>query len=192
MRVHQLLALSGLMLLSNVAIGAKLDHDDVPDRCWNVCGSLVGKAKQCDSMHDDDDRAEIQCICDWNQASSIIPLCEACIADYRNQDGGDDDDDDNGCDNSGNRDCDDRDDRDGIHDNEAYEILGSCTLTATSYNPAAATSAMSSTSTSPAATGATTTSGPDAQATDNAAHAASIPKAAPLAAVMGLGVLAYL
>ena len=97
MRTTQLLALSGLMLMSNVAMGAELERDDVPNRCWDVCGPVVGIAHKCDNMHDSD-RAEMQCICDWKQAPSLIPLCEACIAQYRsernNRDYDDDDDDD--------------------------------------------------------------------------------------------------
>ena len=112
MRVHQLLALSGLMLMSNVAAGAKLEHDDVPNRCWNVCGPVVGIANKCDGMHHDNDSAEIKCICDWNQAPSLVPLCEACIAEYRSSnnttsthdhDNDDDHDDDNDTDHDNDR-----------------------------------------------------------------------------------------
>ncbi|KAB8233381.1 putative GPI anchored protein [Aspergillus alliaceus] len=100
----QLLALSGLMLVSNVAMGAELDRDDVPNRCWEVCGPVVGIAQKCDGMHDSD-RAEMQCICDWKQAPSLIPLCEACIAQYRSERHNRDHDDDG----------DDHDDRDPHH-----------------------------------------------------------------------------
>lgn len=118
MRPTQLLALSGLMLASNVVLAAELDREDVPNRCWDVCGPVVGVAHRCDGMNQND-RAEMDCICDWKQAPSLVPLCEACIADYRadrnnpnrdrhydeEHDLFDDDDDDN----------DDADDRDPHH-----------------------------------------------------------------------------
>ncbi|OGM46459.1 GPI anchored protein [Aspergillus bombycis] len=205
MRTVQLLALSGLMLMSNVAMGAELDRDDVPNRCWEVCGPVVGIAHKCDNMHDND-RAEMKCICDWNQAPSLIPLCEACIAQYRSERNNRDDDDDD----------DDDDDRN-PHHNDAYDILTSCSLSTTSYNPTAAASAASSastnaTDTTPTATSSgiasstnsgssgnsnsnavsNTNSATSAQNTDNAASAYSTPKAASLAAVVGLGFLAWL
>ncbi|KAE8326446.1 hypothetical protein BDV39DRAFT_89346 [Aspergillus sergii] len=203
MRSAQLLALSGLMLLSNVAMGAELDHDDVPNRCWDVCGPVVGIAHKCDNMHDSD-RAEMKCICDWKQAPSLIPLCEACIAQYRSERNNRDHDDD------------DDDDRD-PHHNDAYDILTSCSLSTTSYNPTAAASAVSSasataTDATPTATSSgisdstnggssgisnsnsasNTNSATSAQNTGNAASAYSSPKAASLAAVVGLGFLAWL
>ncbi|KAK6832731.1 hypothetical protein P875_00010178 [Aspergillus parasiticus SU-1] len=203
MRTAQLLALSGLMLMSNVAMGAELDHDDVPNRCWDVCGPVVGIAHKCDNMHDSD-RAEMKCICDWKQAPSLIPLCEACIAQYRSERNNRDHDDD------------DDDDRD-PHHNDAYDILTSCSLSTTSYNPTAAASAVSSasanaTDATPTATSSgisdstnggssgnsnsnsasNTNSATSAQNTGNAASAYSSPKAASLAAVVGLGFLAWL
>ncbi|KAB8214786.1 hypothetical protein BDV33DRAFT_26174 [Aspergillus novoparasiticus] len=203
MRTAQLLALSGLMLMSNVAMGAELDHDDVPNRCWDVCGPVVGIAHKCDNMHDSD-RAEMKCICDWKQAPSLIPLCEACIAQYRSERNNRDHDDD------------DDDDRD-PHHNDAYDILTSCSLSTTSYNPIAAASAVSSasanaTDANPTATSSgisdstnggssgisnsnsasNTNSATSAQNTGNAASAYSSPKAASLAAVVGLGFLAWL
>jgi hypothetical protein len=100
MRTQQLLALSGLLLASNVAIASKLDHDDVPNRCWEACGSVVNTAQRCDHQHDDDDAAEIKCICDWDIAKTQVPLCAACIdkydRDYDTDDDDDDEDDDNG------------------------------------------------------------------------------------------------
>ncbi|KAF7586186.1 hypothetical protein BBP40_009315 [Aspergillus hancockii] len=205
MRTVQLLALAGLMLLSNIAMGAELERDDVPNRCWDVCGPVVGTAHRCDSIHHDNDRAEMKCICDWNQASPLIPLCEACIAQYRsdrNSRGGNDDD-----------------DRRDPHDNDAYDILTSCSLSTTSYNPSAAASAASSASATGTANNSNTTptgtssgtsnfansgssgsnsspsntnTGSNAQVTGNAASAYSGPKAASLAAVVGLGFLVWM
>lgn len=109
MRTQQLLALSGLLLASNVAIASKLDHDDVPNRCWDACGSVVNTAQRCDHQYDDDDSAEIQCICDWDAAKTQVPLCAACIDKYdRDYDTDHDDDDDH--DDDHDDDYDDNDD----------------------------------------------------------------------------------
>ncbi|GIK00824.1 hypothetical protein Aspvir_004853 [Aspergillus viridinutans] len=207
MRPLQLLALSGLMLASNIALAAELDRDDVPNRCWNVCGPVVGIAQRCDNMHRDDDRAEMKCICDWNQAPTLVPLCEACIAQFRN-----DTRNDNGRGNDRDDDHDDHgDDRREIHDNDAYDILTSCSFSTTTYNTAAATSILSSATGTISATAtnsagssngsggntgnsqssSTNTSG-NAQTTNNAAAGSSVPKAASVAAVVGLIGLAWL
>lgn len=103
MRTQQLLVLAGVMLASNLAIAAKLEHDDVPNRCWGACGPVVGKASECDARHDRDS-AELDCICKWEPAKTQIPLCAACISQYereRDHDDHDDDDDDDHDDDNG-------------------------------------------------------------------------------------------
>ncbi|THC90840.1 hypothetical protein EYZ11_009692 [Aspergillus tanneri] len=120
MHSQLLFAFSGLMLASNVAFAAELERDDVPNRCWDVCGPVVGTAYRCDAINHDD-RAEMQCICDWKQAPTLIPICEACIAQYRG-------DRNNQNDQNYNRehdlydddDDDDDDDRDDIHDRDPH------------------------------------------------------------------------
>ncbi|OOQ88956.1 putative GPI anchored protein [Penicillium brasilianum] len=140
MLAQQLLALGGLILAGNVAIAAKLEQDDVPNRCWNACGSVVGVSRRCDNQHDNDS-AELQCICNWEAAKTQIPLCAACITQYGPRDNDRDDDDDN-------------DD-----DNEALDLVHSCKFSTTTYNAAAATtlSASATGTTDPVATGATAT-----------------------------------
>jgi hypothetical protein len=133
MRTQQLLALSGLVLAGNVAIAAKLQHDDVPSRCWAACGPVVGISEQCDHQHDNDS-AELKCICDWSPAKTQIPLCAACITQYGNNhndndhdhdhdDDDDNDDDDN--DNDNDNDNDDDDDDNGMYSSllSDYEVL---------------------------------------------------------------------
>lgn len=104
MRTQQLLVLAGIMLASNLAIAARLEHDDVPKRCWDSCGSVANKASECDARHDKDS-AELDCICKWEPAKTQVPLCAACISQYErehdhddhdNDDDDDDFDDDNG------------------------------------------------------------------------------------------------
>ncbi|EAL86112.1 hypothetical protein KXW98_008197 [Aspergillus fumigatus] len=205
MRALQFLALSGLMLASNIALAAELDRDDVPDRCWDVCSPVVGIAQQCDNTHRDDDRAEMNCICNSNRAPTLVPLCEACISQFRNDTRNgthhdDDDDDDH-----------DHDDHRRPHDNDAYDILTSCSFSTTTYNAAAATSILSTAtgSITPTATnnasGSTgsggntgnsqpenTNNGSNAQPNNNAAAGSTVSKAASVAAVVGLIGLAWL
>ncbi|CAG8080340.1 unnamed protein product [Penicillium nalgiovense] len=169
MRTQQLLPLYGL-LLASVAIASKLDHDDVPNRCWSACGPVVGIANSCDARHERDS-AEIRCICDWDAAKTQIPLCAACITQYQtdrrnhkiahhDHDHDDDDDyDDDDYDNDNDIDDD---------DNEALDLVRSCTLTTTTYNSAAATTASTSTSTAGANTATTTDSSNAATETDSA------------------------
>jgi hypothetical protein len=113
MHAKQLLALGGLVLVSNVAIAAKLEHDDVPDHCWAACGPVVGISERCDHQHDDDDSAELQCICNWGPASSQIPLCAACITHFGHGDHDHDNNGDNNEDNDGDNDEDNDNDDDG-------------------------------------------------------------------------------
>ncbi|KAH3149815.1 hypothetical protein LV164_003853 [Aspergillus fumigatus] len=203
MRALQFLALSGLMLASNIALAAELDRDDVPDRCWDVCSPVVGIAQQCDNTHRDDDRAEMNCICNSNRAPTLVPLCEACISQFRNdtRNGTHHDDDDDH----------DHDDHRRPHDNDAYDILTSCSFSTTTYNAAAATSILSTAtgSITPTATnnasGSTgssgntgnsqpenTNNGSNAQPNNNAAAGSTVSKAASVAAVVGLIGLAWL
>lgn len=112
MRVQQFFAVAGLLLAGNGVIAAKLERDDVPRRCWEACGPVVGTASSCDARHDNDS-AELKCICNWGPAKTQIPLCAACIT-QSNRDNDrdhdhdrDDDDDDRDNDRDNDRDYDD-------------------------------------------------------------------------------------
>lgn len=97
--IPALLAITtNLLLTPLVRADNDLDSDDVPDRCWSVCGPVVGITQGCDHKYDDNDRAELNCICNWVEAPTLLPLCEACIANYRSEHDHDDDHDahDNG------------------------------------------------------------------------------------------------
>lgn len=123
MQIAHLLALSGLMLATSATAGGELDRNDVPSPCWEPCGPVVNISHACDAQTDND-RAELQCVCGWDRAATLIPLCEACIGYYRTQqhhghDHADDHDDDN----------DDDDDNDNDrHDNGMH--TPSCTFKA--------------------------------------------------------------
>lgn len=90
MRPQQLAALFAFLSLGYlVAADIDIDHDDVDKReCWDVCKPIVRLSNDCDHKYDDDDRAELNCVCSGPNARTLIPLCEACVAKY------DDDDDD--------------------------------------------------------------------------------------------------
>ncbi|KAI1832388.1 hypothetical protein DTO013E5_6162 [Penicillium roqueforti] len=148
MHTQQLLPICGL-LLASIAIASKLDRDDVPNRCWPACSSVVGIAKSCDAKYERDS-AEIQCICDWDAAKTEIPLCSACITQYqtdrRNHNITHHDDDN-----------DDDDDDDNDDDNEALDLVRSCSLTTTTYSAAATTLIGTSTSTESTSTATSST-----------------------------------
>ncbi|KAL4929812.1 putative GPI anchored protein [Aspergillus undulatus] len=131
MRFQSLVALAGLLLAGKLALAAELDPDDVPDRCRSACDPVVSVARDCDRRNDND-AAEMDCICDSDQASTRIPQCEACIAQYRTDNPRDEDHD--GSDDA-DYDNDDNDDAD-PHDNDAYDILTSCNFDPTTYAPA--------------------------------------------------------
>lgn len=93
MHARQLFVLFGLILVGNVAL-ADLEQSDVPEPCNSACQSVVSASGRCDN-ETSDDSAEMQCMCDMDQASTQIPLCEACIAQYRaDNPSGDEDDND--------------------------------------------------------------------------------------------------
>ncbi|KAL2012123.1 hypothetical protein VTN00DRAFT_4841 [Thermoascus crustaceus] len=175
MRPQQLAALFAFLSLGYlVAADIDIDHDDVDKReCWDVCKPIVRLSHDCDHKYDDNDRAELNCVCSGPDARTLIPLCEACVAKY------DDDDDD--------------DDR---HDNDVYELLTSCSLQTTTWNTASASSILNAMSTG--STTATRTSGPNevpavttvpadaaTQPTTGAASAVIAPQAGLLAMVLG-------
>ncbi|PYH48488.1 putative GPI anchored protein [Aspergillus saccharolyticus JOP 1030-1] len=84
---------------------------------------------------------------DWDRADTLIPLCEACIGESRTQHHDHDHHDDD-------KDNDNDHDND-PHDNDAYDILRtSCSLSTTTWNPAAATSTSTTGRSAATATGA--------------------------------------
>jgi len=116
MHIKNLLFLTSALLTSSLALANTLDSDDVPNRCWQVCGPVVGISHKCDAMHDNDS-AERKCVCEWQQAPTLIPLCEACISQYRNETKHDDDN-DRDDDDDRDDDQDDDNDRDNDRDND--------------------------------------------------------------------------
>ncbi|EKV11116.1 hypothetical protein PDIG_52590 [Penicillium digitatum PHI26] len=155
MHTQQLLPLCGLFL-AGVAIASKFDHDDVPNRCWPACSSVVGIAKSCDAKYERD-AAEIQCICDWDAAKTQIPLCSACITQYQTD--------------RLNHNITQHDDDDGKEDtdiddngNQVLDLVHSCSLTTTTSNPPATTTTIGTSATTDSSNAATDT-GTDSSST---------------------------
>ena len=72
---------------------------------------------QCDNRFDDDAKQR-DCICQWKQAPTLVPLCEACISQHHNETRVGDHDHDHDYDNDQDRDNDQDNDRDNDRDND--------------------------------------------------------------------------
>ena len=90
------LFLSAAFALSVAA--QEIDNDDFPSQCQSVCQPIVDVSNSCDQ---EDDSAELDCICNGDGIAAAIPACVACVAPFQGSGDGDDDDDDDG-DDSGN------------------------------------------------------------------------------------------
>lgn len=96
MQLQKFFALSSLVLLGNI-VGtlADIEADEVPRQCQQVCDSIVQRSDHCDRTTNDD-RAEKECMCKLQDASTVIPQCEACVAKYHSEVSDDNDPHDNG------------------------------------------------------------------------------------------------
>ncbi|PYH90114.1 hypothetical protein BO71DRAFT_434170 [Aspergillus ellipticus CBS 707.79] len=138
-----------LLLTTPLLAMDTLESSDVPNHCWSVCGPVVGLTEGCGHRYHDDDSGDKDCVCDWSEASTLLPLCEACIAYYSD----DDDDDDD--------------------DNAAYDILTSCSLSTTTWNAAAASSVLSTETGAASATSTTTATGTGSESKSTGTEIAS-------------------
>ncbi|KAE8392516.1 hypothetical protein BDV23DRAFT_151026 [Aspergillus alliaceus] len=135
------------LIAAAVVVGTDIDSNDIPTQCQQVCAAVVSLTATCDRKTDDD-KQEQDCICKDSQAPTSIPLCEACIA---------------------------QNSRDG-HDNDANDLVRSCSFSTTSYNPAATTTSFntssaathSASSSSTASRSGTTTGTSPARTSDSA------------------------
>ncbi|KAF3038091.1 hypothetical protein E8E12_003140 [Didymella heteroderae] len=163
--------------LTALAAAQDISQDDIPQQCTQICAQVVTIARDCDNQHDNDN-AELQCICSAANANTLIPNCEACVAQYDT----------------------DTDDDDSVNDNDVREVLTRCNFTVqSSFNSASASSVASSISSavSAATTGSsvvvTRTSGTSV-VTSTLAPSQVSQAAAPAvtaAAGMGLGALGF-
>ncbi|OQE23376.1 hypothetical protein PENFLA_c011G03593 [Penicillium flavigenum] len=103
MRFQNLLAISGIFVLGNVGHSlARLDENDVPAQCHDICEPVVQASQKCD--RDIPDReTRMECKCRWIhlKKSGTVSNCNRCMhgrhgGDWnkRNGDDGDDSDSD--------------------------------------------------------------------------------------------------
>ncbi|KAJ4379123.1 hypothetical protein N0V86_005166 [Didymella sp. IMI 355093] len=76
--------------LTALVAAQEITQDDIPQQCNQICAQVVKIANDCNNQHNDDN-AELQCICNAANASTLLPNCEACVAQYDNDDDDDDD-----------------------------------------------------------------------------------------------------
>ncbi|KAF2031396.1 hypothetical protein EK21DRAFT_110994 [Setomelanomma holmii] len=157
------------------AAAQDINQDDIPQQCTAVCVGVVSISRRCDDTTNDD-RAELDCICRAPNANVLVPACEACVAEFDNDD----------------TDMDDN----SVDDNDVLEVLTRCNFTTTAYNTASAQSILSSVASSFASASgsvAVITSGTVVRTTSIAAQT-SVPQqstaVSPIqTAAMGLGAL---
>lgn len=98
-----------LSAIAGFAAAQDVDNNDIPQQCQDVCNSLVTASRGCDNststsprchcpyllltQHSDDDGAEIQCVCNTQNAGAFIPACDACVETFRRRE---DDNDESG------------------------------------------------------------------------------------------------
>jgi hypothetical protein len=85
----KLISISFLALGSIFVTAQDIDNNDVPSECRSVCASVVSLTTTCDAQNDDDDSGYINCVCSGPNATTEIPACEACVANYDTNDGHD-------------------------------------------------------------------------------------------------------
>ncbi|KAJ5345285.1 hypothetical protein N7452_003289 [Penicillium brevicompactum] len=154
-----------LALFISLAAAGDIDANDLPTECKEVCSPVVSLTASCDAKTSDDDTAELSCVCKGKNASSILPMCDACITKYS---------------------------KDGS-DNDANDLVRSCSFTTTSFNPSATAaggaseSAASGTTTGSVSTtagsGATSTSGMASSSETSGSSSASASASATNAAI---------
>lgn len=108
----KVLSIAALAMMATTYVFAQEDisNDDIPEQCRSVCSNLVAVSDECDRLFDDD-RDELNCMCQAENAQTVIPLCAACVTSTRNgtseEDGNEDGDNDDNDDNDNNDDAND-------------------------------------------------------------------------------------
>ncbi|OGE49429.1 hypothetical protein PENARI_c021G03789 [Penicillium arizonense] len=114
-----------LLGLAASVVAQDVDSTDIPSQCKDICAPVVSLTSTCDKKNNNDDAAEIKCVCNDPRASKNIPDCAACLDKYS---------------------------KDG-KDNDANDIVRQCSFTSTMYDAtatsASATSNSSASMTSP-------------------------------------------
>ncbi|CBY00982.1 hypothetical protein IAQ61_011881 [Plenodomus lingam] len=160
--------------LAALVAAQDIGQDDIPRECTAICAPVVTLARDCDNRNENDP-AELDCVCRAPGANTMIPACDACVAQFQRPDVDDDND-------------------DIVPDvNDVREVLSRCSFTTASFNPAAtASSIMQSIGgnmSAPTPTGGavvTTTSGGVVMTTTLASAATSAPPQQTTNAASGL------
>ncbi|USP77549.1 hypothetical protein yc1106_04823 [Curvularia clavata] len=67
-------------VLASAGLAKKLDYDDIPQRCLDVCTPVAELEQRCDDTNKpDNDFLERQCVCTAQDANTMIPNCANCI-----------------------------------------------------------------------------------------------------------------
>lgn len=74
--------LISILALASYVVAGDVDANDVPSQCKDVCAPVVSLTASCDKKTDDDDTAELNCVCKDPRASKSLPLCDACLTQY--------------------------------------------------------------------------------------------------------------
>ncbi|KAK3065340.1 hypothetical protein LTS18_014184 [Coniosporium uncinatum] len=99
----QLKALLVLLVVCVAVTAQDIDDNDVPNQCRSVCQPVTLLTQQCDAQNDDDSNGYINCVCNFPDASNLVPICEACVASLED------------------------------HDNDVNDIVRSCSFSTGSY-----------------------------------------------------------
>ncbi|KAJ5599501.1 hypothetical protein N7450_000568 [Penicillium hetheringtonii] len=119
-----------IFALATYVVAGDVDANDLPSQCKDVCAPVVSLTSSCDSKTNDDDTAELNCICKDPRAAKSLPECDACISKFS---------------------------KDG-RDNDANDLVRSCSFTTTEYL-ATATSGSGNSTTAAAKTTETNSNG---------------------------------
>lgn len=71
-----------IFALATYVVAGDVDANDLPSQCKDVCAPVVSLTSSCDSKTNDDDTAELNCICKDPRAAKSLPECDACISKF--------------------------------------------------------------------------------------------------------------
>lgn len=71
-----------IFAFTSYVVAGDVDANDLPSQCQDVCAPVVSLTSSCDKKTNDDDTAELNCICKDSRAAKSLPDCDACISKY--------------------------------------------------------------------------------------------------------------
>ncbi|KAJ5990222.1 hypothetical protein N7499_010749 [Penicillium canescens] len=109
-----------VLALAASVVAQDVDSSDIPSQCKDVCAPVVSLTSTCDKKANNDDAAEMKCVCDDPRASKSVPNCAACLDTYS---------------------------KDGKN-NDANDLVRQCSFSSTTYDAASSPSATSNSTSS--------------------------------------------